>query len=186
LVAGFQNQTYEGKTMLVLVYHFQNREAAAAIQAYASDSRIVGVAARGDASDFPSAAAFRFGAWHAEKDGATVVARWDLDAWHGPKRLAMQVRAMSLTKRPACLLGRWRGPRSRADGASSRAGADGMEWGDRTLVGEAAWMRQHWFPLLVQHEQPLDEGRDQRQIAVLDMPELFIYVSGPDASAGAR
>lgn len=193
LVAGFRNQTYEGKSMLVLVYHFQNREAAEFLQRYADDTRILGVAARGDVSDFPSSATFRFGAWHAEKEGAEVVARWDLDAWHGPKRLAMQVRALSLSSRPACILQRWQGPR-RAGAVAGFAAADGMAWGDRTLVGEAAWMRRNWFPLLARQKEkfphlvngkPLDEREDQRDLAVLDMPELFIFVS-PDALAGAH
>jgi hypothetical protein len=192
LVAGFRNQTYEGKSMLVLVYHFQDREAAEFLQRYADDTRILGVAARGDVGDFPSSATFRFGAWHAEKEGADVVARWDLDAWHGPKRLAMQVRALSLTTRPACILQRWHGPRVGA--VAGFAAADGMAWGDRTLVGEAAWMRRNWFPLLARQKEkfphlvdskPLDEREDQHDLAVLDMPELFIFVS-PDALAGAH
>jgi len=45
LVAGFRNQTYEGNSMLVLVYHFQDTEAARAIQAHADGTRVLGVAA---------------------------------------------------------------------------------------------------------------------------------------------
>lgn len=167
IVGSFKNQTYEGSSMLVLVYHFQNSEAASVVQAYADGKRVIGVAARGESGDFPSAATFRFGAWRAEKEGADVIARWDLDAWHSPERLAKQVRAMARTARPACVLQRF------APGT-----ADGMEWGSRTLVGEVAWMREHWYPLLPS-ERPEDllEGSERHHVAVLDMPELFIFVS---------
>lgn len=168
VVKGFLNQTYEGPSMLMLVYHYQNAEAAKAVRPFADGRRIHAVAVRGDSHEIVSPASFRFGAWRAEKEGADLIVRWDLEAYHGRERLEMQVRALAFSDRAACVLHQPGSP-------LSTAAADGMEWGERTLMGEAKWMRQFWYPVLDQTESLL-EGPEKSHLAILDMPELFVYV----------
>jgi hypothetical protein len=165
-IDNFRLQKYEGTRQLVLVYQHDDHEAAELVHKYADGSYILSAVARGD--DFPSAAAFRFGAWLARD--ADVVARWDFEAWHHPQRLSMQVRALAFSGRPACLLERWT--------VLDKAGAnttvqDGARW-DSSLVGEAAWMRTNWYPYLAE-ERAVFNVHAVREVVKLDGPGLEVF-----------
>eukprot|EP00418_Pyrodinium_bahamense_P076310 CAMPEP_0179073022 /NCGR_PEP_ID=MMETSP0796-20121207/32356_1 /TAXON_ID=73915 /ORGANISM="Pyrodinium bahamense, Strain pbaha01" /LENGTH=738 /DNA_ID=CAMNT_0020770201 /DNA_START=121 /DNA_END=2337 /DNA_ORIENTATION=- len=129
-INNFRLQNYEGPRQLVLVYHSNDTEAARLVQSYADGTSIRGVAARSE-EPFPSTSGMRYGAWVTDAD---AIARWDFDEWHHPHRLSLQVRAMALSSRPACLLQ----PAGDAINGLSR---------EASIVGEAAWMRRHWKPL---------------------------------------
>jgi len=160
VVDTFRKQDYEGPRELVLVYHYRHKEAAQHVEALADGSEVRGVAARGD-GDYPSTAAYRFGAW---KSDADIIARWDFSGWSSPQRLKMQVRAMVLASRPACIVNRHIGVLA----ANASSDAD-----ERTTMGEATWMRHHWFPL--QHSvRPMLEGYVAPQVVRLDMPWLHL------------
>lgn len=152
-------QSYEGPSQLVLVYHFQDEEAENLVRLHADGATVVGVAARGDAEEFPSTTALRYGAWSAAQD-AQVIVHWDLEAKHSPERLSLQVRALAYGVRPGCLL----------QGVSWREGGSQ----DDTLAGETAWMWAHWYPhlkLLQDHAPPHRSPHDfdDRQVVVVDM-----------------
>merc|ERR1719203_1302135 len=102
-VDNFRHQHYEGGKSLVLVYHHSDHRAAKLAKERADGVFIKAVAAQG--VEFPSTAAARFGMWHARD--ADIIARWDFEAWYHPERLNMQVRALTLSARPASLLARW-------------------------------------------------------------------------------
>jgi len=99
-IDNFKLQDYEGPRELILVYHNTDDEAVHLVKTYADGTSIKGIAARGD-DTFPSSMALRYGAWFSDSD---IIARWELDAFHHPRRLAMQVRALATSSRPACLL----------------------------------------------------------------------------------
>jgi len=164
-IDNFATQSYEGPRQLVIVYHYQHHEAARMVKTYADGNYIKGVPARDP--EYPSASTFRFGAWNADAD---VIARWDFDAWHHSHRLSMQVRALAFADRPACLLKQW--SVRNADG-DLRVVSGGRNW-DSSLVGEAAWMREHWYP-------SMDEGRTAleadmgRYVVNVDEADLSVY-----------
>jgi len=169
-INNFLLQQYEGPKQLVLVYHRSDERAAKLVKAYADGSYIKGVAAFGD-GEFPSTTAFRYGAWSADAD---IIAHWDFDEWHHPDRLAMQIRALGLTGRPASILKQWT---VLQEGQQSTLFA-GVGW-EGSLVGEAKWMHEHWHPLLQEERVVLESGRDHH-LAQVAMPELSVYNAGSD------
>lgn len=149
-IENFRMQHYEGVSQLVLVYHKNDREAAGLAALYADGASVKAVAAQGEEQDFPSTTDLRFGAWSA-KD-ADVIAHWPFNEWHHPSRLSLQVRAMAFSARPACVFK-----------AATNDTAD-LAASDASLVGDAAWMREHWHPWM------------QEQTVVLHSAQAFHIV----------
>lgn len=167
-IRNYRLQTYEGRNHLVLVYHTADRRAAQLVkQAAAGAADIKFGAAHGEKA-LPSTTAFRFGAWLAE-NGTQVIARWDFDAWHHPDRLAMQVRSLALVGRPAAMLSRW----DLARPSSTYPESEGKRWGG-SMVGDAEWMKWHWYPQLF-GEQASDDLQHAHRLVKVDMPELVVY-----------
>jgi hypothetical protein len=181
-VDNFRLQNYEGDRQLILVYHHSDTEAASAVHKYANSTDIQVASAHGE--DFPSAIAFRFGAYLAkDKD---IIARWDFGAWHHPQRLSAQVRAMAYSGRPACLLKQW----TLLDNSGANVTTvEGVFW-DSSLVGETNWMRSMWYPLLGKVQQvsgaaaihlaALDDhvafkGQAARQLVTIETPGLEVF-----------
>jgi len=157
VVNGFLLQEYEGASQLVIVYHQGDEASAKVVRGYADGQRIKGVAFRGE-GDLPSTMALRYGAWSSD---AEVIAQWDFDDVHHPDRLSLQVRALAVAKRPASLdLG---DPEDGAPAAGREA----------SIVGEAAWMREHWHPLL-DEERGVLERAQAHNIVLVDAPELLL------------
>lgn len=159
-VNGFNLQKYEGASELVLVYHHEDSESAQVVRNHADGVRIRGAPFFGD-GQLPSTMALRYGAWSSD---AEVIARWDFDDLHQPNRLSLQVRAMAAAGRPASIaVG---DPEMQGAGAAAR----GREM---SLVGEASWMREHWYPLL--HEElGVLESAQAHNIAMVAAPELVM------------
>mmetsp|Transcript_111762 Transcript_111762/g.193725 ORF Transcript_111762/g.193725 Transcript_111762/m.193725 type:complete len:743 (+) Transcript_111762:93-2321(+) len=135
-IDNFKLQSYEGPKELVLVYNQSDTHAARLVRKYADGVYIKSVAAR-DARDFPSSAALRYGAWSTDAD---VVARWEFEEWHDPKRLSMQVRAMAATSKPACIL-QSTPDQSRKTDLKAEAFVQ-----ETSLIGERSWMKAYWQP----------------------------------------
>lgn len=167
-VDNFKLQKYEGAVQLVLVYHYSDLETAELVHDLREKENITirGAAARG--TEYPSAAAYRFGAWVARD--ADVVARWDFAAWHHPHRLSMQVRALASSARPACLLDRWT---TLNDKGNQSTAVGGLHW-DSSFVGEAAWMREHWYPDM-KEEHAVIAGAHAREVVKLTNPKLLVF-----------
>lgn len=182
-IDNFRLQQYEGERHLVVIYHREDAEARHILQMHADGISIQGAAVND--TDLPSAAAFRYGAWLA--GDADVIARWDFGAWYHPTRLALQVKALASSGRPASRLGSW----TLSDGSTGTHAAspgDGKEsdgrqqqaddHADGTLIGEASWMRRNWFPTLdanIKKSQPLDA---RHLTLVVDAPELAVFPIG--------
>jgi len=160
-IDNFRAQKYEGATQLVLVYHHLDTVAAKLVKAYADGIYIMGAATRD--TDFPSAISFRYGAWLSDAD---VVARWDFDAWHHADRLAMQVRALALTKRPVSVLSGW--TVRELDSHTHSEPIDEMK-SESTIIGETKWMQEQWFPKIK------TSVNWASQLVKVDMPELMTY-----------
>lgn len=155
VVDDFHAQSYEGPAQLVLVYNYQDQETARLVRIYADGTHIKGVAAR-ENTELPSTTALRFGAWSAGQD-AQVIAHWSLGTRHDPERLSLQVRALALSARPACVLKR----------------DSGTTLADDTLVGESKWMWEHWHPMLNEQRAVLEHLQDADIVQVnaeLDLP----------------
>jgi len=163
----YKLQHYEGKYELVLVYSQTDKEASRIAHLYADGSSIKAVAARGG-DEFPSATAFRYGAWVAHD--ADIVVRYDFEGWHHPNRLSMQVRAMVLSKRPASLVTMVTA--FDADGKQSAVVGGAGPHG--SMMGEAAWMRKHWMPVL-EEETSVLHGLQSRDVVQVAMPDLLAY-----------
>lgn len=150
-IENFHVQEYEGPQQLVLVYHHADEEARKLVSTYADGSYIKGTAAFGEGSTL----AFRYGAWVSDGD---VVARWDFDDFHHPWRLSLQVRALALASRPASFF-RQPGSSQSADIVAS------------SLLGERAWMREHWHPLLSVEGASL-QSLHASQMVEVDVPAV--------------
>lgn len=162
----FRAQKYEGPKELILIYKHQDKQVEKLVHTLADGFVIKHVAAHNDEAH--STTSLRFGAWHSDPD-AEIIARWDIDDWHHPQRLALQVRALGFTDRPACVLKRV--TEISGDGAPAQA-AGGLGWAG-TLVGERAWMEKHWYPLIVGEDRALEASLGL--VAQLDMPELALH-----------
>lgn len=163
-VDNFRLQNYEGLKQLVLVYDHHNRAAAKLLERYADGTFIKGAPSLSKV--FPSAEAFRFGAWLSDAD---VVARWDFDAWHHPQRLTLQVRALAHSQRPASLLTSWK--RLHNDGNTEEE-TQGERW-DGSMVGEASWMRKNWLPNI--GSAPSVSFYREREVANVDAHGLLVF-----------
>jgi len=173
LVDEFTLQTYEGDHWLVLVHHENDVRGAEIVEHFANTSFIRIAVAR--SPKYPSAAALRYGAWLSSD--ADAVARWDVDAQHHPEQLSMQVRAMALSQKPASLLAGWMERKSDGEG---HAVSEGEHW-DGSLVGEARWMREHWWPYSVGDSYLLEPPASHKIVRVdsaelLEYPELPIHL----------
>jgi hypothetical protein len=165
-VNNFRLQTYEGPRQLILVYDHNDKAAKQLVGKYADGVFIRSAAARSDGK-FPSTTAYRFGAYVADAD---VIARWDFDAWHHPDRLAMQVRALAHKTRPVNRLLAW----TLRNGTEDSRSEPDESVGEASLVGEKAWMAEHWHPLLGDETATLTSAH-LRYLVQLDMPGLIVY-----------
>lgn len=160
-------QHYEGQRTLVLVFHSDDKEAARVAHSHADGTNIIAAAARGG-SEFPSATAYRYGAWLAHD--SDIVVRWDFEAWHHPNRLSMQVRSMVLSKRPASVVARV----TAFDAEGKNGTVAGGVGPHGSVMGDAAWMRRHWMPVL-EEESALLHGLHSSDVVQVAMPELLAY-----------
>lgn len=154
-VDNWKLQNWESKE-LVLVYQASDKKLAKVVQKYVDGKTVKAVAARD--REFPSTAAIRFGAWSVKTD---IIARWDFDEWHHPDQLTLQVKALAFTSRPASLL---QPKDTHGANASDR---------EATLLGEAKWMREEWYPFLNHGSDVLEEDK-AHHIVQVDVPELDI------------
>jgi hypothetical protein len=155
-INNFHLQSYEGLRQLVLVYHHADKEIGKLVKLYADGVFIKALATRGT-GEYPSTQSYRYGAWMATD--ADVIARWEFNAWHHPQRLTMQVRALAMTERPASLF-------LQKNSTSGKIEHDDME----SVVGEVAWMRANWHPL-IETEHSLLEGA-RGQVVQVDAPTI--------------
>jgi hypothetical protein len=154
-VNNWKLQDWESKE-LVLVYQHSDKRLAKVVHEYVDGKSVKAVAARD--GEFPSTAAMRFGAWSVKAD---IIARWDFDEWHHPQQLTLQVNALAFTSRPASLL--------------QPKGTHGANATDReaTLLGEAKWMREEWYPFLNHGSDVLEENKGHHIVQV-DVEQLDI------------
>lgn len=165
-VDNFKLQSYEGTKQLVLVYHNADVEAQHLIAKHADGVFVKGVAARGD-GEFPSTIAWRFGAWSTDAD---IIARWDIDDHHHAQQLSMQVRALVAASRPASVLSLHEDKPANITTACN----------GRSLIGEVAWMKKNWHPLLPEEEKGLQSAL-WSQIALVRVPEMLTHGWHPES-----
>lgn len=160
-VNAFRSQKYEGPKQLVIVHNNQDKMAWRIAHHLADGVYVKPVAAH---LPVPSTMSMRYGAWSADKD-ADVVVRWDMNAYHHPERLAMQVRALGSSGRPVSAA-MW-GVTFSGNGKRSVAGEEsGLE---NSMVGIRSWMDLHWHPHVENFSGPLAKLGD---LVLVDMPEL--------------
>lgn len=165
-VDNFNLQNYEGPKQLIIVAHSDDQAARRAVAKYADGVMVKAVYTRGDSQD--QATAFRFGAW-AAKD-ADAIARWDLDAWHHPSRLSLQIHAMALSKRPGSHLRTWT-TRHYSDAGATKAEKD-ESLGEPSLIGEKEWMNQYWYPMLGKETVVKSHSK---HLVELDVADLLVF-----------
>jgi hypothetical protein len=163
----YKLQNYEGSRELVLVYHNTDAQAARIAHLYTDGTSVKAAAAHGS-EVFPSATAYRYGAWIA-KD-ADLVTRWDFEGFHHPNRLSMQVHAIALSKRPVSLLSGV----TAFDANEKHAVVSNTGTHHGSIMGDAAWMRKNWMPIL-DEESSLLHGLHSGDVTQVAMPELLSY-----------
>jgi hypothetical protein len=160
-------QHYEGSRQLVIIHHMDDHQAAEIIRPFVNGNYVKVGTAHGE-GEFPSATAYRYGAWLSSD--ADVVAQWDFDAWHHPRQLSMQVRALAVAVRPASIVTKV--TNFEADGKNATVAGGFGQHG--SMVGEKKWMRKHWMPLLEEEHSVLD-GIHSGAVVQVEMPELLAY-----------
>jgi hypothetical protein len=186
VIENFRLQSYEGQRQLVILYKAPSpttpssldSEVEALVRKHADGTLIKGVAARSH-GEFPSTTSLRYAAWETDAD---IIARWNFDEWYHADRLSMQVRALALTSRPVSLLKSWTVLGSE-NASSAMLLSDNIGW-ESSIVGEAAWMKSHWMPLL-HHERQVLGGTQAHSVAQVDMPELSTYIMDAGSWQGA-
>jgi hypothetical protein len=173
-VSAFLSQSYEGPRELVLVYRSGDAGIAQTVKPYL-DGLVIkeAVVPRTPGMRFPSAAAYHTGATRVHD--ADVIARWEFDEWHHPDRLSLQMRALALTTRPACILP---DEPEAEDEEVSEEEADGEVSAEASfgrpgsVLGEASGMREYWssFPT----KEPLTALPDRQHTVILSMSELLV------------
>jgi len=171
-VDNFRAQKYEGQRQLIIVYHYQDQEARKRIRRLSRGGLIKGVPAR--TMEVPSSTAMRFGAWAADAD-TDIIARWDVDNWHSPNQLSMQIRGLTLSGRKACLLKSW----TVAPAGEDRTVVAGEIGGEHTLMGHKAWMEENWEPFLPDGLGVAVLQAFKGSLALLDMPDLLVHHPDP-------
>lgn len=160
-VNAFRAEKYEGPKQLLVVHHHKDKIAARIASRLADGVYVKAVAAH---LPVPSTMSMRYAAWSADND-TDVVARWDMNAYHHPERLSVQVRALGSSGRFVSAL-MW-GVTFSEDGKRSVEGdEDGLE---SSMVGIRPWMDGHWHPYVANHSGPLARVSE---LVTLDMPEL--------------
>jgi len=167
----FRLQTYEGPKQLLLVYRHIDQDIAELVQEHADGTFVKGVASRD--GHIPSTSTFRYAAWSSDAD---IIARWNLDDWHHPEQLAMQVRALAYSSVPVSILSRWTLLTSEHAGAVGQQIKTADPGCEGSLMGEAKWMREHWMPDL-KEERSMLAGVQSHWIVQVDMPELLVHSS---------
>jgi len=189
VIENFRLQSYDlTRAQLVFLYRAPSPTAMSSLEAdreveelvreHADGTLITGVAARTH-GEFPSTTSLRFAAWATDAD---VIARWNFDEWYHADRLLMQVRALAVTSRPVSLLKRWTVMGSE-NASSGTVLSDDIGW-ESSIVGEAAWMKEHWMPLLY-HERQVLGGVQAHSVVQVDMPELSTYIMDAGSWQGA-
>eukprot|EP00927_Polykrikos_kofoidii_P037772 TRINITY_DN319_c0_g1_i2.p1 TRINITY_DN319_c0_g1~~TRINITY_DN319_c0_g1_i2.p1 ORF type:complete len:732 (-),score=118.32 TRINITY_DN319_c0_g1_i2:39-2234(-) len=177
----FREQTYEGASQLVLVYSSADKQMADLVR-NSSDGTYIKAVATHDGLDPMSTVALRYGAWSSDAD---VIASWRFDERHHPDRLAMQVRALALARKPVSILKRWTLLSSDGNRLLDKVMSAEPGWVG-SLVGEKSWMQKHWMPMLG-NERDVLHGTAASDLVEVDMPELSVYAaSGPHALADAK
>jgi hypothetical protein len=172
VIKNFRLQNYEGEKQLILLYPHAQADMAELVSQRADGKEIKGVAARSH-GPFPSTTAFRYAAWMTDAD---IIARWNFDEWYHADRLSMQIRALAVTSRPVSLLKRRSilGSFKNASFAGAALTTDDVGW-ESSIVGEAAWMKEHWMPMLEVERQVL-AGVQADSVVQVDMPQLSVFL----------
>lgn len=173
----YRLQHYEGAQQLVIVYHSSDKEASRLAHLHADGTSVIAAAAQ-EAGGFPSATAYRYGAWLAK--GSDLVARWDFDAWHHPNRLSMQVRAIVLAGRQASVVASI----TSFDADGKHSIVKGGTGAHGSMIGETSWMQKHWMPLL-EEESSVVHGLQAHHLVQVDIPTLLAYHDTPASSSPA-
>jgi glycosyltransferase involved in cell wall biosynthesis len=102
----------------------------------------------------------------------SYVATWDDDDWHNPTRLEQQMKTIQESGKRGCLLSRC----TLYDGLTKRGHISRVRTWEPTLVVERAALPP--YPDLARGEDTavVNELVRQDQLAVLDRPELYVYV----------
>jgi hypothetical protein len=157
-VDNFRLQDYDGEKELVLVYHHKDVAAAELVNRYVNDTSIKAVVAHDkDQEMFPSDPALRYAAWSSDAD---VIAQWDVDEYHDPSRISLQVRAMAHANRHACILS--------TTSTSHSQEEESKEIHRVSLMGERSWMKVHWHPLATEESEVVETFK-AGEIVELDM-----------------
>jgi hypothetical protein len=165
-VDNFNLQNYEGLKQLIIVAHSDD-QAARRVLAKHADGIVVKAVFVMDTSRH-LATSYRFGAWAATD--ADIIARWDIDAWHHPSRLSLQIHAMALAKRPVSRLRSWT-TRHYSDAGATEAEKN-ESLGEPSLIGEKEWMNQYWYPMIGEEFLATEQSK---HLAELDTSDLIVF-----------
>jgi len=163
----FMQQTHAARK-LVIVHGDDDPETSRFLAAEVNDPRILCVPVE-STRRIPLGELRNISVRHA---GTPLVAQWDDDDWHAPRRLELQVKALRKARQAdACILQRW----MIFDARSRKVYLSTSRYWEASIV---AWREKlPEYPPLRRSEDTavVDQLVRRNAVALLDRPELYIY-----------
>lgn len=100
------------------------------------------------------------------------IAQWDDDDWYAPERLAAQMSAIESTGKSACVLSRW----TMFDMATKQAYLSAKRPWEGSLVARRSSLLTYPSKSLSEEVPVIVRLAAANQLALLDRPDLYIYV----------
>lgn len=164
-IACFQQQTYTPRR-LVIVHGADDPETCAYLQAL-HDERIspvrVASTKRTTLGELRNISV--------KNAGAALVAQWDDDDWHAPRRLELQAKTLAKSRADACILQRW----MIYDARSRKVYVSASRCWEASILARRDKLPEY-PPLRRSEDTAVVEQLMQRQaVVMLDRPELYVY-----------
>ena len=165
-IACFLQQTHAARR-LIIVHGADDPETSRFLASEVNDSRIRCVEVE-STRRIPLGDLRNISVRHA---GAPLVAQWDDDDWHAPRRLELQVKALRKSRKDACLLQRW----MIFDARSRRVYLSTSRYWEASIVARRE--RLPAYPPLRRSEDTavVDQLVRRDAVVLLDRPELYVY-----------
>lgn len=167
----FTSQTYPNRQM-VLVYEEEDHPTVEFIESTSLDSRFKVVKV---SQSQPKLALGGLRNLSVENAGGEYVCQWDDDDWYDPERLSVQMRALLVSGKPACVLSHW----IILDSHHNTAYLSNRRLWEGSVMCRRDLMEQNPYAALSKGEDTdiIHNLYRQGQLEIIeDSPEIYVYV----------
>jgi len=165
-LACFQQQTHVARKLIV-VHGADDPETSQFLASQVDDPRIRCIQVE-STRRIPLGELRNISVQHAD---APLVAQWDDDDWHAPRRLELQLKALRKSRKDACILQRW----MIYDARSRKVYMSTSRYWEASIL---AWRdKLPAYPALRRNEDTavVDQLVQRDAVVLLDQPELYVY-----------